>query len=85
VRHNGVRYIVCLNDRQARKDELDRQAIIESLKQQLEKGPKALVGNIKIPKIPESSDSLNLIFIDKKFRSIFYPRVRKVSLRPPKR
>jgi transposase len=45
VRHNGARYIVCLNDRQARKDELDRQAIIESLKQQLKKGPKALVGN----------------------------------------
>jgi transposase len=45
VIHDGARYIVCLNQRQARKDAADRQAILESLKQQLKKGPKALVGN----------------------------------------
>lgn len=45
VIHDGSRYIVCLNQRQARKDAADRQAILESLKQQLKKGPKALVGN----------------------------------------
>lgn len=45
VVHDGTRYIVCLNQRQARKDAADRQAILESLKQQLKKGPKALVGN----------------------------------------
>jgi len=45
VIHDGRRYIVCLNQRQARKDAADRQAILESLKQQLKKGPKALVGN----------------------------------------
>ena len=39
------RYIVCLNEKQARKDEQDRQMIIASLKEQLKKGPKALVGN----------------------------------------
>ena len=39
------RYIVCLNEKQARKDEQDRMMIIESLKEQLKKGPKALVGN----------------------------------------
>jgi transposase len=39
------RYIVCLNEKQARKDEQDRRMIIESLKKQLKKGPKALVGN----------------------------------------
>ena len=39
------RYIVCLNEKQARKDEQDRKLIIESLKEQLKKGPKALVGN----------------------------------------
>ena len=39
------RYVVCLNEKQARKDELDRRMIIESLKDQLKKGPKALVGN----------------------------------------
>lgn len=45
VHHNGQRYIVCLNERQARKDAADRQAIIESLKEQLKKGAKSLVGN----------------------------------------
>ncbi|NNF98983.1 MAG: IS1634 family transposase [Desulfobacteraceae bacterium] len=45
VVHEDTRYIVCLNQRQARKDTADRQAIIESLKRQLKKGPKALVGN----------------------------------------
>ncbi len=39
------RYIVCVNEKQARKDEQDRRMIIESLKKQLKKGPKALVGN----------------------------------------
>ena len=45
VHHNGQRYIVCLNERQARKDAADRQAIIESLEDQLKKGAKSLVGN----------------------------------------
>jgi transposase len=45
VLHDGVRYIVCLNERQARKDASDRQGILESLKRQLKKGPKTLVGN----------------------------------------
>jgi len=39
------RYIVCLNARQARKDAVDRQMIIDSLKERLQKNPKALVGN----------------------------------------
>lgn len=42
---NDKRYIVCMNPRQARKDAADRKAIIESLKAQLKKGPKSLVGN----------------------------------------
>jgi transposase len=45
VLHNKKRYIVCLNSRQARKDARDREAIIASLKDQLKKGPKSLVGN----------------------------------------
>ena len=45
VHHNGKRYIVCQNPRQARKDAKDREAIIASLKEQLKKGPKSLVGN----------------------------------------
>jgi hypothetical protein len=41
----GRRFIVCLNEAQARKDELDRQMILDSLKNKLKQGPKALVGN----------------------------------------
>jgi len=39
------RYIVCLNDRQARKDAADRQAIVDSLVEKLKCNPKSLVGN----------------------------------------
>ena len=45
VYHNGQRYIVCLNIRQARKDAKDREAIIASLQEQIKKGTKSLVGN----------------------------------------
>ena len=45
VRVDGARYIVCINPRQARKDRKDREAIIASLKEQIKKGPKSLVGN----------------------------------------
>jgi len=39
------RYIVCLNEEQRRKDEADRQAIVEALRQQLKRGDKDLIGN----------------------------------------
>jgi transposase len=39
------RYIVCLNERQARKDATDRQAIIDSLVNKLKSSPKELIGN----------------------------------------
>lgn len=41
---NG-RYVVCLNESQARKDAADRSAIITSLEEQLKGGAKSLVGN----------------------------------------
>ena len=39
------RYIICMNERQARKDAADRQAILESLKEKIKSNPKSLVGN----------------------------------------
>jgi transposase len=39
------RYVVCLNEEQRRKDAADRQAIVAHLRQQLQQGDKALVGN----------------------------------------
>jgi transposase len=45
VRVGERRYVVCLNEEQARKDRADRAAIVESLREQLKHGDKALVGN----------------------------------------
>jgi hypothetical protein len=45
VRHEGTRYIVCLNPRQVYKDAHDREAILALLKAQLRNGAKTIVGN----------------------------------------
>ncbi len=45
VWHMDRRYIVCLNERQAVKDKLTREAVIAALEEKIPKGPKALVGN----------------------------------------
>ena len=45
VRVDGRRYVVCLNEDEARKDAADREAIVASLRQKLEAGEKSLVGN----------------------------------------
>jgi transposase len=63
VLHNENRYIVCLNTRQARKDAADRKAIIASLKEQLKKGTKSLVGNKgyrKYLKLEKDSASIDM-------------------------
>ena len=36
----GRRYIVCLNERQATKDRLTREAIIKALKEKIPRGPR---------------------------------------------
>jgi len=41
----GRRYVVCLNQEEARKDAHDREAIVASLRKQLKQGDKSLVGN----------------------------------------
>ncbi len=45
VRVENHRYIVCLNVKEARKEAYDRQAMVEALKEKLQKNPKALIGN----------------------------------------
>lgn len=45
VKVEGRRYIVCLNEDQAKKDAADREAILEGLREQLKRGVKSLVGN----------------------------------------
>ena len=39
------RYVVCLNEDEARKDAADREAIVKALREQLRNGDKSLVGN----------------------------------------
>jgi hypothetical protein len=41
----GRRYVVCLNEDEARKDSADRGAIVAALREQLRRGDKSLVGN----------------------------------------
>ena len=41
----GRRYVVCLNEEEARKDRHDREAIVVALREQLKHGDKSLVGN----------------------------------------
>ena len=71
VLHNGSRYIVCLNTRQARKDALDREAIVNSLKEQLKKGGKSLVGNKgykKYLKVKKGSVEIDLKKVEEESR-----------------
>lgn len=42
---DGRRYVICVNEDQAKKDALDRAAIIAALEERLKQGDKSLVGN----------------------------------------
>ncbi len=53
----GRRYVVCLNEEQARKDAYDREAILASLHEQLKQGDKSLVGNRGYRKYLKSTKS----------------------------
>jgi Transposase DDE domain len=51
------RYIVCLNEDEARKDAADREAIVAALREQLRNGDKSLVGNKGYRRYLSGSDS----------------------------
>lgn len=51
------RYVVCLNEQQARKDGHDREQIVAQLREKLRSGDKALVGNKGFRKYLEPSGS----------------------------
>jgi transposase len=68
---DGRRYIVCLNEKQARKEAADRQAIIDSLREKLRSNPRSLVGNKgyrKYLKLDRDSVSLDQEKIEKEGR-----------------
>ena len=67
----GNRYIVCLNEKQAKKDAADRQAIIDSLQEKLKTNPKSLVGNKgyrKYLKLEKDTVSVNQAKIEEEAR-----------------
>lgn len=67
----GRRYVVCLNEKQARKDAADRQAIIASLEEKLKTDPKSLVGNKgyrKYLKLDKETVSVNQAKIEEEAR-----------------
>ena len=41
----GRRYVICLNEDEARKDTADRESIVASLREKLRNGEKSLIGN----------------------------------------
>lgn len=45
VFYNKKRYIVCHNEKQARKDKYDREAIVQGLEEKLKQGASSLIGN----------------------------------------
>ena len=51
------RYVVCLNEDEARKDAADREAIVAALREQLKQGDKSLVGNKGYRRYLSGSDS----------------------------
>jgi transposase len=51
------RYIICHNPEQAKKDASDREAILESLRERLKQGEKALIGNKGYRKYVKASGS----------------------------
>jgi transposase len=51
------RYIVCLNEDEARKEAADREAIVAALREQLRRGDKALIGNKGYRRYLSGSDS----------------------------
>ncbi len=42
---DGRRYVICLNDEQAKKDRMDREAIVSALRKQVKQNAKSMVGN----------------------------------------
>ena len=69
VKLNDRRYIVCLNETQARKDAHDRECIIESLKTKLKQGDKTLVGNKGFRKYVKTEKNKHFTIDEEKIKS----------------
>jgi hypothetical protein len=68
VNMSDRRYIVCLNEEQRRKDEADRKAIVEALRQQLKRGDKDLIGNKGYRKYLQATEGEHFIIDEQKIK-----------------
>lgn len=66
------RYVICVNEEQRRKDAVDRQAIVEHLREQLKRGEKSLVGNKGYRKYLIASGESRFAVDEKKIKSEAY-------------
>ncbi|NOY75562.1 MAG: IS1634 family transposase [Kiritimatiellaeota bacterium] len=64
----GRRYVICLNEAQARKDAHDRNAIVEALRNKLKQGDKSLVGNKGFRKYVKTSGARRFSINEDKIR-----------------
>jgi hypothetical protein len=64
----GRRYVICLNEAQARKDARDREAIVEALRRKLKQGDKSLVGNKGFRKYVKSSGAKRFSIDEEKIK-----------------
>jgi len=64
----GRRYVICLNEAQARKDVHDRNAIVEALRNKLKQGDKSLVGNKGFRKYVKASGARRFSIDEDKIR-----------------
>lgn len=62
---NDRRYVVCVNEDQAKKDAADRAAILSALEQKLKQGDKSLVGNKGFRRYLSTTDNTFRIDYDK--------------------
>lgn len=69
VKLDDRRYIVCLNETQARKDAHDRECIIKSLRMKLKQGDKTLVGNKGFRKYVKTEKNRHFTIDEKKIKS----------------
>jgi len=69
VKLDSQRYVVCLNETQARKDAHDRECIIESLKAKLKQGDKTLVANKGFRKYVKTAKNKHFTIDEEKIKS----------------
>jgi len=69
IKLNNKRYVICLNEKQARKDAHDRKLILDSLQEKLKSGDKSLIGNSGYRKFLKTSGKGHFRLDEEKIRN----------------